>query len=172
MANAGAAGAASEINNIIAGSTKKPLVRLVASGTQSIPDNVATPIAFPTEDIDTNGFHDTVTNNTRITPNKPGYYRFKGTYFTSARADYTTVDCSVGKNGTMVAPAEKRSFALPANQVSQAVSVQCEAIQPANGSTDYFELYGLQDNTANTATLTSQTGRYSSVFECEFIREL
>lgn len=172
MANAGAAAPASEVNNIIAGSTKKPVVRLVASGTQSIPNNTATPVAFTTEDFDTNNFHDTVTNNTRITPNKAGYYTIRGTYFSAARADYTTLDCAVGKNGVQLAPADRKTFSTAATQVSNAASASCEALVQANGTTDYFELIAFQVNAAATATLTSQSGRFSSVLECVFEREL
>ncbi len=172
MANAGAAAPAGEINGIINGSTKKPVVRLVASGTQSIPDATSTALAFSTEDFDTNNFHDTVTNNSRITPNKAGYYTLRGTYITGTRTDYVTVDCAIGKNGTAVAPADRRSFSTAATQVGNALAVSCEALQQANGTTDYFELIVFQDNAANAAQLTNQSGRFSSVFECVFEREL
>jgi len=172
VADAGAAASSSEINGIIAGTTSKPIVRLVASGTQSISDSTATAIAFTAEDIDTDGFHDTSTNNTRITPTKAGYYWLKGVYYTSGRTDFVTVDAAIGKNGTAVAPAGRKNFSTAATQVSNALSVECGAYQAANGTTDYFELIGFQDNAANAAQNTNQAGRFSCTLECEFVRDL
>ena len=168
MANAGAAGSAGEINGIIGGSTKKPVVRLVASGTQSIPHNVSTPVAFTVEDWDTANFHDTVTNNTRITPNKAGYYRLTASLMMGGRSDWTYIQAGINKNGVAVAPHNR----VGPNANSTVRSVDVNVTQQANGTTDYFELSVLQVNTAAVAVLTNQSSQFSTVFECEFIREL
>ncbi len=168
MANAGAAASAGEINTLINGTTKKPLVRLVANGTQSIPHNTSTALQFSTEEIDTNNFHDTATNNSRITPSKAGYYRLTGVVMMAARSDWTYIQVGINKNGTAVAPHNR--VGPNANSTVRAVDVDC--IQQANGSTDYFELSVLHVNTAAVAVSTNQSSQFSTVFECEFIREL
>lgn len=168
MANAGAAAPASEINTIIAGSTDKPLVRLVASGAQSIPHNTTTVLAFSTEETDTNNFHDTATNNSRITPNKAGHYRITGTVMMAGRSDWTYIQAGVNKNGTAVPPHNR--VGPNANSTVRAVSV--DVTQQANGSTDYFELAVLHVNTGAVAVNTNQSSQFSSTFECEFIRDL
>jgi hypothetical protein len=168
VANAGTPATSGEINGIISGTTKKPLVRLVASGTQSINNNAATALAFATEDYDTNGFHDTVTNNTRITPNKAGYYRLTGSVLVGSRTDWTFIQVGINKNGTAVPPHNR--VGPNANGTVRAVDV--DVTQQANGTTDYFELVVLQVNAAAVAVATNQSSQFSSVFECEFIREL
>lgn len=160
---------ASTINDLIGFGPNKPIGRLVASGTQSIPDATQTAITFSTEDLDSSNFHSTSSNTSRVTPAKAGWYRVKGTYFCGASADYATVDCAIGKNGTTIAPADRRTFSTAATQVSNALSAQCEAMVSCNGSTDYFELIAFQDNAANVAKNTNQSSRFSSVLEFEFV---
>lgn len=56
-----------------------PCCRVTHDATnQSIPNATYTAITFPTEDYDTDGMHDVVTNNTRITIRTPGRYLITG----------------------------------------------------------------------------------------------
>jgi hypothetical protein len=161
----------SDIARMLAASSERPICRCLATSTQNIPDATLTPLAFGAEDFDTHGFHDPVTNNSRITPTVAGYYRFAGTYFNGPRTDFVTVDASFRKNGaTSMAPADRRTFSTAATQVSQAMSCSATAIIYCNGTTDYVELMAFQDNAAGVANTTNQSARFSSVFECEFIR--
>lgn len=164
---AGDAILASTINDLIGYGPNRPTGRLIASGTQSIPDAVQTAITFTTEDLDSSNFHSTSSNTSRVTPAKAGWYRVRGTYFTGAAATYVTVDVSIAKNGVSVAPAERRTFSTTATQVSNATSAQCEAMVSVNGTTDYFELMAFQDSDA--AKNTNQSSRFSSVLEFEFM---
>lgn len=150
---------------------RKPLVRLVQAVAQSIPDNTNTELTFTTEDFDTNGFHDNVTNTPRITPTVAGYYRLHLMFAHAARADITTVLVQIGKNGTGQAPSLRWPYPSSVSPGS-VPSYQTETILTANGSTDYFTGIVLLDNTANTATLTSVGGATTSTFECEFLRPL
>jgi hypothetical protein len=161
---------ADDINDIDDGTLSKPLVRLVQQSAQSLTDNTDTAITFGSgsEEIDTHGFHDVTTNNTRVTPTVAGYYRVTGTLFMVAGADFVTIVATIAKNGT-VQPPRKRDGP---NATSSARSVTASAILSANGSTDYFELIGTQDNTANTARNTSAGGSFASVLEVEFLRSL
>ena len=168
MANAGAPASASEIASYLAGSLTKPICRLVPTGTQSIPDNTATALTFASEDVDTDGFHDNATNPSRITPNKPGWYRFAGVYYTGARADYASVTVFLRKNGSTTFAGGGRLITPP----SGTTAVQCTALISCNGTTDYVELMALQDNTANAAQVTTVSLYLTSAFECEFVRSL
>src|SRR3982750_3036163 len=73
---------ASDVQTVKDYTTGRPLVRLIQQVAQSVTSQVtpATAVTFgaSSESIDTHGFHDTVTNNTRITPNIAGYYRATG----------------------------------------------------------------------------------------------
>lgn len=64
-------------------------VSLTGTTTQSIANNTDTAITFPTELIDTDGFHDTVTNTSRITipAGKGGKYLFNSIYYFDANAN-------------------------------------------------------------------------------------
>lgn len=161
-----------DILKMLRASAERPIVRCLATSTQSIPNNTMTALAFGAEDWDLpGGWHDPVTNNSRITPTIAGYYRVTGTYFTGPRTDYTTIDVSVRKNGaTSLAPAERKNFAIAASQQSQALSVSCSLQVQLNGTTDYVELMAFQQNGAAAAQVTNQSARFSSVFELELLR--
>lgn len=150
---------------------RKPLVRLVQdSGTQNFTDGVDAAVLFSTghEKIDTHGFHSETTNPSRVTPNLPGYYRADATFFIQARADWQTIGVAVYKNGGVQAP---RGRIQPgANAASRTVS--CTLMVEMNGTTDYLEMWGVQDNTANVVVASNAGGSFASVFEVEYIRPL
>jgi hypothetical protein len=164
---------ASVINAIIAGSTGKPLVRLIQQAAQTLASDTDIALTFgaASEDIDTHGFHDTSTNNSRITPSIAGYYRLTGTVWWAADADVISYYASVGKNGTIV---QRNRLVLPSTALASPLtrSVTITAIQQCNGTTDYFELYGRQLQAAAASLATSVAGQFASVFECEFLRSL
>jgi hypothetical protein len=146
-----------------------PCVRLVQTVAQSIADNTATALTFSTEELDTNGFHDTGSNTQRITPNIAGWYRFFGNYCTNTLPGTLVFQaCYLRKNGgggTSIAPVGKGG--LPST-VSQ--SQQATALISMNGSTDYVEVMAIQDSTGSANTAVSAF--LSSVFECQFVRNL
>jgi hypothetical protein len=140
----------------------------VQQSVQSIPDNTITALTFgaSSEDIDTHGFHDTASNTSRITPTVAGYYRFYGVYYCGTISVPVTIDASFRKNGaTTIASGGKSPEAGTA-----AKSVTASCIQSMNGSTDYMEFMALQDSAG--ATNTNVSARFTSIFECEFIRPL
>jgi hypothetical protein len=161
---------ATDVDTLADQTTGRPLVRLVQQTAQSLTDNTEAAITFGSgsEDIDTHGYHDTSSSNTRVTPGLAGYYQVTGTLVMVARADYATIVARVGKNGSAQAPAGRQG----PNATSSARSVTATAMLSANGTTDYFELLGTQDNTANVAQLTSVGGSFASVLEVEYLRPL
>jgi hypothetical protein len=146
---------------------RRPMVRLVQAVAQSIPDNTGTAITFTTEDLDTYGFHDPVTNNTRITPSVAGWYRFHGTYFTSTptfpAVPNAMLACYMRKNLSTVPPGSRT---LPVTNVVSP-SVACTALVEMNGTTDYMEFVGLQDSSG--ALNTAISAYIASTFECVFV---
>lgn len=138
-----------------------PIVRLVQTAAQSIPVTTATPLSFTTEDKDDYGFHDPVTNNSRITPTVSGWYRFYGCYFTAAMTTPTARSCHFRKNGAgAIAPGPRDAGGALTS------SKECTALIYCNGTTDYVELMASQ--TSAGATNTNVAAQQSSVFECEY----
>lgn len=153
-----------------AASNLKPVVRLTqsAAGTNLV-DSTNTVLSWDNEDIDTHGFHSPTTNPSRITPNRAGIYKFYGTLFLPGAADYVTVGLVVAKNGVNQAPFIRTQPGTTAAQRSFSVS---DVYLTMNGTTDYAELIGYQDNTANTAKVTPfGASSFTSVFGCEFVRD-
>lgn len=151
-----------------AATTGKPLVRLSQAVAQSIPDNVSTELTFSTEDIDTANFHSMVTNTGRVTPTVAGYYRVTATFVPAARADFNTLLVTISKNGTGVSPAERIPFG--GTSVNSIFTLQTSGIYAANGSTDYFSVFVLQDNVANVANNTVVGGTTVCTLEVEYLR--
>jgi hypothetical protein len=147
----------------------KPIVRLIATSTQSLTDNTSTAIAFGAGStiIDTHGYHDEVTNNTRVTPTKAGYYRAWGIVAYGSRTDYATLQSVIRFNGTDQVGNHRlgpNATSTPRGASAGPIIVLC------NGTTDYIELGGLQDNVANAAQATTSSGSTNSYLEVEFVR--
>lgn len=164
---------AAQINQLLL----KPLVRLVATSTQSIAHNTAVAIQFGTssEEIDTHNWHDVSTNNTRIIPNIPGYYRARGAVAFGSRNDYTHVNCWIRKGGaTNMAAAWRSGYSTSSGTLVAAIwIVTTEVIVSCDGtSADYIELVAQHQNGASAAQITNQSGQFSSVLEMEFLRPL
>lgn len=149
--------------------TARPLIRLVANATQSIPHNVATALSWPagTEDFDTAGYHDTTTNTSRITPLLAGYWAFDGTVLFGARADYTNINAWIRVNAaTNLAPAWRMEPAA----LSQTSTCRGYAEVLMNGTTDYIELMAQHANSAAAAQVTNQSSQFSSALHGRFLR--
>lgn len=142
----------------------RPRVRLVATTSQSIPHNVAagTALQFPSEAYDNYGFHDPVTNNTRITPNVAGWYTVRGAIHMPARADWTLIQAWYRKNGAVQWESADRNGTT--GNVAQSRSPQA-ALMDFNGSTDYVELVMHHTNTAAVAVSTTQSVQLSAILE-------
>lgn len=166
--NPGAPVLAEDVNDLGDGSTRRPVARLVAAGTQSLPNNTATAIAFAGEDYDSHGGHDTVTNNSRWTvpAGWDGYYDLRGAVTHGARTDYSFVDAWVRKSGTVNIPSSGRR---PGGNQSQVNTVPVFA-RVFLSAGEYVELVAQQNNTAAVAQLTNQSGQFTSTFEITFDR--
>lgn len=175
VAAAGGSTRYSDYQDLYNGSLGKPIVKLVQQATQSLPSNTATALQFGagSEVVDSHGWHDVVTNNTRITPNIPGWYRWVGTVAYGADTDLIDYYALIAKNGNAVIPQNR--MLLPSTAVtSTARSLQVVVMEQANGAGDYFELMGRQVQSAAASLGTNANGvvTLAPVFECEFIRPL
>lgn len=159
---------ANEVDDLlVAKSSEKPVCRLVQQTTQSIPDNTNTALSFGTssEEIDTHNFHSEITNNTRIIPNIPGVYTFRGAYFCGAQTSPNNNEVFVRKNGTTgLAAAGRSSGSTISNVIATSGSVSM------NGTTDYVELIAKQDSAGAVSTNVSL--HFSSAFELVWERDL
>lgn len=172
---------------VAAASVTKPLVRLIQTAAQSIPNGTttATPLTFTTETIDTDGFFNAGTSTSRIVPNRAGYYRVRGVLHLTGVTNYAWVASFIRKNGsggTNQPPAGRLgggaffgNFGFTSPPTAAAIpsaAVECEIIIDMNGSTDYVELCATQANVSATAQLTVVGNQFASVFEVEYLRGL
>ena len=102
-----------------------------ADGSQTISSATTTKITFQTQEYDTTGGE--FTNNQTFTPTVAGYYLI--TAQIQPQSAYTGGSISIFKNGSSY---KIGGFSLNVTLGGQVVS----AIVYANGTTDYFEIYG------------------------------
>lgn len=153
-------------------SSGRPAWKLVQQVAQSIPSNTDTAITFGTGStlIDTDNFHDEVTNNTRVTPTVAGIYVVQGIIAVASDTDVTNLATGFGKNGSLFAPRARHvgpTVHVGNNQTAPFVSTLVEV----DGVTDYIQLFGLQLQAAAAALLTTVGSSYASVFEGYLLRD-
>lgn len=149
----------------------KGVVRLIQQSAQALADNTDTALTFGagSEEVDTSNWHDETTNNTRITPTVAGYYTFTGLLFLPGATDYSHLQIYIRKNGATILPSSVR-IGPNATSGSRSLQVSVDNIL-MNGSTDYVEAVGNQDNTtAASRNTTSTGGNASCTFSAEFVR--
>lgn len=169
---------------ILAGANQRPICKLVQAAAQTgLANNTQVAITFTTEDIDTDGYHSTSVNTTRITPTRPGYFITSGVVFANfsgLTVDVTGLDANVRKNGvTNLAPAARLGAGAASKVQTAYNSLHDQAIGlvipptyiDMNGSTDYLELVGRGAGGGGTWA-TNQSAQFSSVLCCEFVRDL
>jgi len=117
-----------------------PAFRAYASGTTSIPNNIATKVNLATESYDTdNNFA-----SSRFTPTVAGYYQINGAVYISTAPAF--LQAQIFKNGSLVTSGPHTSQPLYLSNCADLIFM--------NGSTDYLELYALQTS-GTTHSVTS-----------------
>jgi hypothetical protein len=115
------------------------------SGTQSINDNSATKIVFPTEAWDIAGTFDNVTNY-RHTPTTAGKYLYGLVFrFNASVVDQGRITAAVYKGGASALSADFHASGTGAH------SAMVFGVLSMNGSSNYVEFYVLQDNSSDSA---------------------
>lgn len=140
---------------------RKPMCILSQNAAQSITGaSTDVPLTFGAgaEVIDTHGFHDESTNNTRITPSVPGWYTVGGIVFMASGVTYGTLTATIRANGAS-------PLARTLQRVATIVgSRSIEITWPIqfNGTTDYVELLATHDGAASVNT--GAAGSFASKF--------
>ena len=107
---------------------------------QTVSDNTTTKAQIDGELFDTDNCYDNSTNY-RFTPNKPGKYFIYGNLsaFSQNASSLNIARCYIYKNGSVVKVANLDFRNNPARYIINPIST----VQEANGTTDYFEFFGL-----------------------------
>ena len=132
-----------------------PSFKAVMSAVTAISNAGTTKLVLDTEEWDTNSNYDTA--NYRFTPTVAGYYLITGSMFMSA-ATTSRVGVAIYKNGS------EHAWQFMSGVTSGGgANPQVSTIVYANGSTDYFELYGAQNaassvNAVNNGVITWFSG--------------
>jgi len=117
-----------------------PAFSAYGSGLQSFANSTFTKVAYNAKEFDTNTNFDT-TNN-RFTPTAAGYYLLTASFSFNGAASGAVIG-SIYKNGS-----EFKRCAVVTNN-SSAPILNLSTLVYANGSTDYFEVYGWQNSGAS-----------------------
>jgi len=135
-------------------------VRVFNSTTQNISNATNTAITFNSESYDTNSYHDTSSNTSRLTVPTTGYYRFEGVIFVDINATGGRY-LEIKKNGTGIQAVETGA----STQASVATSLVFHAQLSATAG-DYFELFLYQTSggTLNTYNATTAYNHFSAQF--------
>ena len=118
-----------------------------ATTDQTIGDDTWTAVALDLEDFDDAAYHDTVTNNSRMTipSGYDGRYLLVGHVHWSAPNDTKPYLTGIYKNGTLLDQGAGVSVA------GSVASIQCTIIDNAVAG-DYYELYAYQNSGGNEDT--------------------
>ena len=114
-----------------------PAFSATSSANTSASSGVLTKLVLNTEQFDTNSNFDNATNY-RFTPTVAGYYQINAVLISPSNATATVAD--IYKNGSTYV---STVFYHPTVGVTQRFPIS--ALIYLNGSTDYVELYGLQN---------------------------
>lgn len=162
---------ATDVNNLIADSSLRPVLRIFQGVAQSIPHNTDTALTWDSEVFDSHNFHNPASNPSRVTPNIAGYYRFYMTMYFGAATDYTLVRSNFRLNGAgAVSPAA--NWGPPQATSGQPSSLFHTMLQAFNGTTDYLEVVVKHTNGAAAARNTNVANPMITLLEMEFIRDL
>jgi hypothetical protein len=131
-----------------------------------IATNTTTAVTFTTEDLDSEGYHDTGALTSRVTPLVAGYYDVRGSVSIAGAADHTILEAVIRRSGsTSLAPA----FRLAATFGNQTLVFGTQAFVECNGTTDYFEVCLRVSKTAGTVA-TVISSQFASVLEWKLTR--
>lgn len=148
--------------------TGKPVGKIAQTAGQSLTDNTDTAIQFPATDLlDTHDQHNPSSNNTRVTPNVAGIYRMDAVLYLAGATTFASRAAWYRKNGSTPLPGACRKGNM-VNSVN--ASLEVGTIESFNGSSDYFEFMGFQDNTASAAIPTQVATQFATVVTWEFLR--
>ena len=115
---------------------EQPAFSVYSNANQTVSSGVATKVALNAEDVDTNSNFDSTTNY-RFTPTVAGYYQLNlSTVGYSSSTQISSVAVMLYKNGSQYTYSQTNTSA------TALAAAFLSLIVYANGTTDYFEMYG------------------------------
>ncbi len=153
---------ASDMNRALAGGPERPLCILRNTTVTSVTNNsIATPLSWDTEVKDTDGWHSTSSNPSRVTPLKAGWVEVNAVIHFAGNATGRRA-VVVKKNGGTANYGEIKA-ATSASGVSAVLFREIEV----DGATDYLEIFPFQESggALNTADVTN------TFFSVKWLRE-
>jgi len=143
-----------------------PAFSAYSSSTQIVASGVLTKVIFGTESYDTNSNYDPTLS--RFTPTVAGYYQMNVSVSTAADTSISSSRFYIAKNGSgQYVPSVENTGLTGAGYYTPAFA----ALVYANGSTDYFEVYGFVEGTGtNRYFFSSGAGLHATVFQAVMIR--
>jgi len=135
--------------NLTTQNIMKPAFQAFVSSSQTLSDNTQVKIQADTESFDTDNCYDNSTNY-RFTPTVAGKYCFYANVRTSAGDDNNaSTSGSIYKNGSIAAQLQLHTH-ISAEAAN--ISAGNMIILEANGSSDYFEFFGLCNDTSGNGS--------------------
>lgn len=114
-------------------------------------------LTFTTEDHDPEGWHDNVTNNSRITPNIAGEYEVTVEGVIAGTGTVTALWAGINLNGALYSRSGNQKPSTNANNTASPTWVDTITM---NGTTDYIEgALGVVSTVTTEATNVSSTGQ-------------
>jgi hypothetical protein len=125
-----------------AGGNMKPAFYSTSSGNQSTTTNTWTKVAINSEIFDTDNTYDATTNY-RFTPTTAGKYFIFSSIYWSSIPDNVLLLQVIRKNNA------EEVISLKTTGRTDDQTMECFFIGEANGTTDYFEVYAMQQSGSN-----------------------
>lgn len=138
--------------------------RVYLNTNTTLPQSTTTTISFAAESSDTQGWHSTTTNPSRVTPDMPGTYLIHGCLKllnTSGNALYGGQELLLLRNGAAIA-----SFGR--YLVNDGGFFTASTVTPANGTTDYFGL-AMWRNAGGGNNLSAVAGEFNTWLSVTFL---
>lgn len=153
---------AADMNRALRGGAERPLCIVTNSVVQSVANNsVMTALGWNAETKDTHGWHDPVTNNSRITPNVAGWVEVSALIHFAGNA--------TGRRSVVFKLNGGTAFYGEIKAATSASGVSAVHVREmeVNGSTDYLQCFGFQDSggALNTADVVA------TYFSVKWLRE-
>jgi hypothetical protein len=137
---------------IVMASNTAPAFSVYANSATSCLTSTYTKVAFQVENFDTNNNFDSTTNY-RFTPTVAGYYQINAAVASVLTA--TIIQIALYKNSSIY------NIGSQIPSTTNGIQVTLSSLVYMNGSTDYLEIYFLQNSGVTGSTYTANNNQYS-----------
>ena len=145
-----------------------PAFSAYSASAQSVSSGVNTKVTIDTEEFDTASCFNTANN--RFTPTVAGYYQFNFQLSVRSSTNLTRFACYVYKNGVGAGPSKNGGDISFNTAGNNGYKIGGSGLIYANGTTDFFEMYGYVETIAGTNVFNGGTGGVDSFFQAFLAR--